>query len=279
MEGQATLTYPKDDNFTDTYGLDNVKKVVKANKEAFTKSKDKTTTFFELVADEHEERRMVRVRIVKDVLNNSLPSRVTDYSNVYDKLLETAKERGYDSNNQEHVEMFKKFLASIEPNLSDAKELFEDEYVERELDSNANEFARLLMTDSHFDMYLKQAINTMPYFKDNEVNESNVVEYLKSPEMTIPEISQKITYGLSDKDLARVSNLYRTDNAIEKQRVLDLLEDINFHEERFQLETEDYTAEDIADRISELDHTFMYVSDDNKSKEVDRATVLDIVPK
>ena len=41
MDGQATLTYPKDDNFTDTYGLDDVKKVVEANKEAFTKSKDK----------------------------------------------------------------------------------------------------------------------------------------------------------------------------------------------------------------------------------------------
>ena len=49
--------------------------------------------------------------------------------------------------------------------------------------------------------------------------------------MTIPEISQKITYGLNDKDLARVSNLYRTGSATEKQRVLDLLEDINFHNE------------------------------------------------
>lgn len=279
MEGQATLTYPKDDNFTDTYGLDDVKRVIEANKEAFTKSKDKTTTFFELVADEHEERRMARVRIVKDVLNNSLPSRVTDYSDVYDKLLETAKERGYDPSNQEHVEMLKKFLLSVEPNLSNAKDLFEDEYVERELSSDANEFARLLMTDSHFDMHLKQAINTMPYFEDNVVNESDVVEYLKNPEMSIPEISQKITYGLNGKDLSRVANLYRTGNATEKQRVLDLLEDINFHSERFQLETEDYTAEDIADRIPALDHTFMYVSDDNKPKEVDRATVLKIINK
>ena len=170
-------------------------------------------------------------------------------------------------------------LLSVEPNLSNAKDLFEDEFVERELSSDANEFARLLMTDSHFDMHLKQAINTMPYFEDNEVNESDVVEYLKNPEMSISEISQKITYGLNDKDLSRVANLYRTGNATEKQRVLDLLEDINFHSERFQLETEDYTAEDIADRIPALDHTFMYVSDDNKPKEVDRATVLKIINK
>src|SRR5699024_12354068 len=137
-----------------------------------------------------EERRMARVRIVKDVLNNSLPSRVTYYSDVDDRLLETAKERGYDSNNQEHVEMFKKFLVSAERNLSNAKELFEDEYVERELDSNANEFARLLMTDSHFNMFMKQSINMVPYFEDNEVNESDVVNYLNNPKKKNPEIPQ-----------------------------------------------------------------------------------------
>ena len=44
------------------------------------------------------------------------------------------------------------------------RNFFEDEYVERELDSNANEFARLLMNDSHFDMFMKQSINMVPYF-------------------------------------------------------------------------------------------------------------------
>lgn len=221
------------------------------------------------------EKDFYEIKEAEKKIGKSLPEVIVNYEDVHDKFEQAAKERGFDAKDPEQYETFREFMLSVENKLKRIKKQFIYNYARQEENDTYINILDKFLNSPAFKNAVARSIEGMPYFNEKEFNESDIIKDLKNTSLAIEEISKKHEYALTDTELIKVKELYRNGDNSLKNRVLDYLEDINYHSEAFDLETEDYTVEDILEELG-IGNIFEY-SVNGRTRVANRQKVREVI--